>query len=149
MASTPVTTQRLADGTMQWSLGEFVTVMRVLSAGVVYCASAGDQVFIPEFAQALAAEIETHGHVVIFVNMLEAARLSGSARDSWAAWAKKHKQGTSAHFLVRSKLVDMGLSLIAMFSGADMRSYSDAERFLAAMREAAPQATLPKLRDVA
>jgi hypothetical protein len=72
-----------------------------------------------------------------------------AARDSWAAWAKKHKQNISSHFLVRSKLVEMGVALIAAFSGADHRSYSDKERFFAAIRKLAPHAALPSLRNVA
>lgn len=153
MGSTSVTKQRLADGTMQWSVGAFVVTMRVLGPGVAYSTTTGSgiQVFIPEFAQALEAEIATHGRLVLFVNLLEATRLSGAARESWAEWAKKHKQDTVAHFLVQSKIIDMALSLIAMFSGAgaQMRSYSDIERFSAAIRQAAPNAVLPKLRNVA
>ena len=146
-----VTKQKLADGTTQWSVGGFVTTIRTIAPGVVYCtaASSGEQVFIPEVVEMMEAEIAAHGHLVVFVNLLDAVRFSGPARESWAAWAKKQKQHASAHFLVRSKLVDMALSLIAMFSGADLRSYADMERFLAAMRQAAPHAVLPKLRNVA
>ena len=145
--------QKLADGTMQWSVGAFVVTLRVLGPGVAYSTTTGSgvQVFVPEFTEALEAEIATHGRIVLFVNLLEATRLSGPARDSWAEWAKRHRLDTTAHFLVQSKLIDMALSLIAMFSGAgaQMRSYSDMDRFLAAMREAAPNAVLPKLRNVA
>jgi hypothetical protein len=143
--------QKLSDGTLQWRVGEFVITLRSLAPGVVYAATtgSGEHVFVPEFAAALAAEIATHGRLVGFVNLREANRFGGEARDGWSEWTKKYKQQASAHFLVRSKLVDMALSLIAMFSGADLRVYSDVERFSAAMQLAAPNAVLPKLRNVA
>lgn len=151
MSATSVRMQRLPDGTMQWTIGSFVASLRVLGPGVVYCCAvgSGEHIYVPELTAAMEAEIAMHGRIAIFVNLLEAARLSGAARDSWAAWAKQHKDQTSAHFLVRSKLVEMGLSLIGMFSGADLRSYADAERFSSAMQHAAPNAVLPKLRNVA
>jgi hypothetical protein len=151
MAPPSVTKQKLSDGTTQWSVGGFVTTMRILAPGVIYAtaASSGEQVFIPEVTEVMEAEIAAHGHIIIFVNLLEAARFGGDARESWGAWAKKQKQHASAHFLVRSKLVDMGISLIAMFSGADLRSYSNIEPFVAAMQRAAPNAVMPKLQKVA
>src|SRR4051794_7523776 len=112
MGKKAVTTQTLLDGTMQWSVGGLVATLRQLAPGVVYVtSSAGEQEFIPELAEALAAAIAKHGRVVLFVNLLDATRLSAQARDSWSAWGKKHKQQTFAHFLVRSKIVEMALSL--------------------------------------
>jgi hypothetical protein len=137
---------------MRWSVGGNAAsaTLHQLGPGVVYIQSSGGElVFIPELADALEAEITAHGRVVLFVNLLEATRLSGEARDRWSVWTKKHKQHSSAHCLVRSKLVDMALSLVAMFSASDLRSYSDIERFMAAMQQVAPNARLPKLRKVA
>ena len=151
MGAKPVAVQKLPDGTTQWSVDGFVATLRILAPGVVYSSAvgSGDQVFIPELAAGMAEQITAHGRVLVFVNLLGSARLGGTARDRWAEWAKKHKQHSSAHFLVRSKLVEMGISLIALFSGADLRSYGDMDRFLAAMRQAAPNAVLPKLRSAA
>jgi hypothetical protein len=149
MSPPAVRTQQLPDETTQWTVGSTVSSFRRLSPGVVYVASSGPQVFIPELAEAMEREIAQHGSAVIFVNMLEAKRLDGEARDNWATWSKRIKDKAKAHFLVRSKLVEMGLSLIAMIGGADMRNYSDPARFEAAMREAAPNAILPQIKKVA
>jgi hypothetical protein len=151
MGAKSVTTQKLPDGTTQWNAGGFITTLRQLAPGVLYSTAvgSGEHVFNPALTEAMEAEVAAHGRTVIFVNLLEATRLGAEARDSWAAWAKKHRQQTSAHLLVRSKLVEMGLSLIAMFSGADLKVYTDLERFLDAMRQAAPKAALPKLHKVA
>lgn len=150
MTTATVSTRKLADGTTRWDVGGFFATLRVLGPGVVYTTAvgSGEHIFIHELAQALEAELASHGRVVVFVNLLEAARFGGAARDSWSEWSKQHKRNMSARFLVRSRLVEMGLSLIAMFSGAELRSYTDDERFLAAMRLAAPNAVLPNLRDL-
>jgi len=151
MGTQAASMQKLSDGTLQWTVGTIVISLRHLNPGVIYIAvtGQGEQVFLQELADIMETELATHGRLVVFANMAEANRFGAAARDAWAAWSKKHKQGLSAHCLVRSKLVEMGLSLVTMFSGSDLKSYSESERFLAAMRQVAPSATLPKLRDVA
>jgi hypothetical protein len=149
MSPPAVRTQQLPDETTQWTVGSTVSSFRRLCPGVVYIVSSGPQIFIPQLAEAMEREVAQHGSAAIFVNMLEAKRMDGDARDNWATWTKRIKDKSKAHFLVRSKLVEMGLSLIAMLSGADLRNYSDSARFEAAMREAAPNAILPRITKVA
>jgi hypothetical protein len=106
-------------------------------------------VFIPQLAKVLDDDIARAGHITVFANLLQATRLVGEAREGWATWSKKTKAYVSSHCLVRSKLVEMGLSLITMFSGNNLRSTNDPVAFEAAMKRAAPDATLPPIRSVA
>jgi hypothetical protein len=145
------TEQKLPDGTLQWTTGQVVTSMRVLAPGVVYVASSGSgaQEFLPALAAALEAEAVRHGRITVFANLLDAPRMSTEARDQWAAWSKKLQPHVAGHCLVRSKLLEMALSLIAMFARSELRSYSELERFEAAIKAVAPDAVLPPRQKVA
>jgi hypothetical protein len=145
-----IETQKLPDGTLRWTVGPMVLSLLRIERGVLYLVGSGPcEVFVPPMARALEDEIAQAGRIVVFANLLEATRVTGSARDGWSDWAKRTKDRFSAHCLVRSKLVDMGLSLISMFSGNPLRSYTDVAVFEAALRRAAPGAAIPAIRSVA
>jgi hypothetical protein len=142
-----VRVQTLPDGSTQWSVGAFVGTFRQLAPGAVYIGVAGaSEVFVPGLSKAFDDEIERAGRITIFANLLEASRITGEARDGWANWMKSAKSRTSAVCLVKSKIVEMGVSLITLFSGSDVKSTSDVAAFEAAMRQAAPGARLPQIR---
>lgn len=151
MANTTTVAVKLPDGTQQWTVGTVICSFRVLAPGVVYVCSSGSgvQTFLPELAAAMEAEVARSGRTMVFANMLEAPRMSTESRDAWATWTKRLQPNISGHCLVRSKLLEMALSLITMFSRSEMQSYSDIDRFEAAMRAAAPNAVLPPRQKVA
>jgi hypothetical protein len=136
---------------MQWTLDGGATVtLRRLAPGVMYFASSGSiTVFIEEAAKALDAEIAREGRITVFANLYETARMASDVRDAWAAWSKKSKASTAPYCLVRSKLMEMAMSLISMFSGANLKVFSDPQPFLEAMKKAAPRVKLPEIKRVA
>ena len=140
----------LPDGSVQWTAGSSTLTFRQLASGVVYIASAGaSDVFIPEIARALDDEIARNGRILVFANLLEATRIAGEARDGWSEWSKRTKGHTKGLCLVRSKFVEMALSLIAMLSGSEVKTCSDVAFFENAMRNQAPGAKLPYIRKTA
>jgi hypothetical protein len=145
--SSEVRSQALPDGSTQWTAGSFVAVFRQLAPGVIYVASAGNvDLFVAAMGRSLDEEIARTGRIRIFANLLEATRISGEARDAWAAWSKTAKSQKSCLCLVRSKLVDMGVSLIGYVSGSDLKSTSDIGAFENAMRLAAPGVRVPDVK---
>jgi hypothetical protein len=143
--------QTLQDGSLQWTLDGGATVtLRRLAPGVMYFASVGSiTLFIDEAAQALDAEIAREGRITVFANLYETARMNSEVRDAWGAWSKKTQAKTTPYCLVRSKLMEMAMSLISMFSGANLRVFSDPTEFLAAMKRTVPHIKPPEIKRVA
>lgn len=116
----------------------------------MYFAAAGSITqFIDEAAKMLDAEIAREGRITVFANLYETARMNADVRDAWAAWSKKTQANTLPYCLVRSKLMEMAMSLISMFSGANLRVSSNPRDFLEAMRRTVPHVKLPEIKLVA
>ena len=145
------TKQRLPDGSTQWTLDNGATItLRKLAPGVMYFAVTGSITeFMEECAKALDDEIAREGRITVFANLAEASRMAGEARDAWSAWSKKTNASTTPYCLVRSKIMEMALSLISMFSGASLKVFSDPQPFIDAMKRAAPSVRLPEIKRVA
>jgi hypothetical protein len=143
--------ETLPDGSTQWKLENGATVtLRKLAPGVMYFAAAGSIThFIDEAAKALDAEIAKEGRITVFANLFETSRMASDVRDAWAAWSKKSQAHTLPFCLVRSKIMEMAMSLISMFSGANLKVFSDPQPFVNAMKNAAPRVKLPEIRQVA
>ncbi len=143
--------QKLPDGSTQWTLENGATVtLRRLAPGVMYFAAAGSITqFVEDAAAALDAEIAREGRITVFANLYETSRMASDVRDAWGAWSKKTKASTAPYCLVRSKLMEMAMSLISMFSGANLKVFSDPQPFVDAMKRAAPQVKLPEIKRVA
>lgn len=137
----------LSDGTSQWTLDGGATVLlRRLAPGVMYFAASGSITqFVEEAAKALDAEIAREGRITVFANLYETTRMATDVRDAWSAWSKKSQAQTMPYCLVRSKIMEMAMSLISMFSGASMRTVSDPNEFIALMKRVAPQAKPPQI----
>jgi hypothetical protein len=101
--------------------------------------------FVEDAAKALDAEIAREGRITVFANLYETTRMASDVRDMWATWSKKSQDKTKPYCLVRSKIMEMAMSLISMFSGASMKTVSDPSEFAALMKRVAPQAKLPPI----
>jgi hypothetical protein len=93
-------------------------------------------------------ELERSGMLTMFVDLRETTRMVGESRDTAVAWMRQ-RQGrfNASHVLVRSKLMEMAVSIVAMLVGGGIiKVYSRPRIFLDLLRQTAPQITkLPTL----
>ena len=75
-------------------------------------------------------EIAAHGSLELFMDLRNVDRGSRKTRDPWKDWATKNRSRISSHLLVRSSILRMAISVIAMVSGAISLSYDDDKAFL-------------------
>ena len=93
-------------------------------------------------------EIEAHGTLELFMDMRNVERGSRKSREPWKAWANRNHKRHRSHVLVRSTLLHMAISVIAMASGTLTTCYSEESTFLAELRRKAPAVrALPEVPD--
>lgn len=132
-----------SDGTvLVWGpSGAAVVIVRVAS-GVMYVI--GVRNFDGPFEDGpmldFDREIEQHGSLELFMDMRNVERGSRKSREPWKAWASRNSKRHRSHILVRSSLLHMAISVIAMASGTITQSYSDEALFLAELKRKAPVA---------
>ncbi len=84
-------------------------------------------------------EIARAGKLVLFLNMLDRERLSGGSREMWLPWLKRHHGKIETHVLVRSKLLDMAMTVMAIVGGGvTLKSYSSPDEFVKAIARVVP-----------
>jgi len=129
------------DGTVLY-LGEAgCAVLQRLARGVLLITAVGDfeTPSASETMKDFENELEVGGKLVLFINLLERKSVASSSRQSWSEWARKHRDRLRSHVLVRSKLVDMAISVIAMLAGGvSVKSYSNVADFEAAIAREVP-----------
>lgn len=76
-------------------------------------------------------ELDAHGSLDLFMDMRYVERGSRKSREPWKEWARRNRARHRSHILVRSSLLHMAISVIAMASGTVMHSYSDEALFMA------------------
>jgi hypothetical protein len=86
-------------------------------------------------------ELQRHGSLVMFIDTWEQKSVDTTTRDEWARWSKNHKNEVRSLVLVRSRLIDMTVSLIVLFAGNRDRVTicSDVETYERKCREHAPE----------
>jgi predicted trehalose synthase len=89
----------------------------------------------------LDGELERAGQLTVFADLRESPSLPAKSRDMIAKWMRRHQARLNpSHVLVRSKIMEMAMSIVAMLVGGGMvKVYSKADVFLAAVRKAAPK----------
>jgi hypothetical protein len=95
----------------------------------------------------LDLELERAGQLTVFADLRESPRMPAKSRAMIAAWMRRHQvRLNTSHILVRSKLMEMAMSVVAMLVGGGMiKVYSNADTFLSLVRKAAPKLTeLPR-----
>lgn len=142
-----VTKHKPAEGVYEWNGATYSVFLRRLAPCVFYSEPSGTiDEFIPELAQVFQDEIARGARIVVFTNMLELSRISSEAREAWTTWAKTVRLHVVGHCLVRSRFIEMVLSLMSLVGGGAQTGYRDPESFVEAMRRLAPGATLPQIR---
>lgn len=88
-------------------------------------------------------EIERAAMLTTFLDLRETSRMNGDSREMVATWMRKHKpQLNPGHILLRSKLMEMAISILGMLTGGGMiNTYSKPQAFLDVVRAVAPRIT--------
>lgn len=119
----------------------------VLKPGVVLASAAGEVVdeedvraevaLLEEFDQELARA----GSFTIFADLRESPRMPSASRERIAQWTRRHQARLlPSHVLVRSKLLEMALSIITMLVGSGLfKVHTNTQTFLALVKAAAPK----------
>ena len=126
----------------------------VLKPGVVL-ATAHGEVIDDEDVRAEAAlllecdrELERAGSFMIFADLRESPRMPSASRERVAQWTRRHQARLlPSHMLVRSKLLEMALSIITMLVGSGLfKVHTNPQTFLALVKKVAPKLNeLPRI----
>jgi len=143
---------KLADGSICFRTSKFTQVVTPLSSGIVLVTGIGynSGACAPLVTAEMTRAIPAHGKLTSFVNLSLQTGQASAAREWWAGWVKEqrpHIEG--AHILVRSRLMDMAISVTRMIIGGIIQSYTEPAPFEAAIRERVPSFRgLPKYPDL-
>ena len=90
--------------------------------------------------------------ITVFADMRDSSTMAAQSREVASDWLRAHKQHIRAsHILVRSKLIEMAMSVISMVVGGGLlHVYSRVPEFMQALHGAAPGLLdLPNIAHVA
>jgi len=148
----------LADGSQCFRVSKFTQVFTPLAPGSVLVTGIGynSGECAPLVTAELSYAIPALGKLSAFVNLAGQTGQSSIAREWWANWAKQNRERlTTTHMFIRSKMMDMAISVLVMIIGSEMiRTHSSRTTFEAAIAERVPgfralppYADLPPLLD--
>jgi hypothetical protein len=135
------TTRRsvLADGSHCFRTSKFTQVVSALGPGAMLVTGIGynSGQCAPLVTAELTRAMPAGGQLSAFVNLSEQTGQASIAREWWADWAKQHRsQLTTTHMFIRSKMMDMAISVLVMLVGSEMiRTHSNRTTFEAAIAE--------------
>ncbi len=128
----------------------------VLKPGVVLASARGEVVDASDESAETALlaefdrELERAGSLTLFADLRESQRMPAASRERIAKWTRRHQARLlPSHVLVRSKLIDMALSIITMLVGSGLfKVYTNPQAFLALLKKVAPTlAEIPRAPD--
>ena len=133
--------RKVRDGAvLVWGPTGAAIVIHRLAPGVVYLT--GIRNFDGPFEDGpmcdFDREIAEHGSVDLFFDLRDVERGSRKSREPWKAWAATNGKRHRSHLLVRSSLLRMAISVIAMAAGTVTQSYADEAAFLAELKRKVP-----------
>jgi hypothetical protein len=132
----------LKDGSLCYRTSKFTTVITRLAPGFVLVTGLGynDGHSAPLITAEMTLAIPEQGKLVAFVNLAGETGQASVARDWWAAWVKHNRPRLgSTHILVRSKVMDMAISVLGMIiGGGNVKAYSNVASFEAMIKEHVP-----------
>src|SRR5450432_1760141 len=126
----------------------------VLKPGVVLAsahgevADAGDARVEEAMLTELDRELERAGTLTLFADLRESPRMPAASREKIAQWTRRHQARLlPSHVLVRSKLIEMALSMITMMVGGGLfKVHTKPQPFLDLIKKVAPKLTeLPRV----
>jgi hypothetical protein len=125
---------------MVWGPGGAAVLVSQPAPGVVYVI--GVRNFDGPFEDGPMCDfdrvIDAYGSIDLFMDMRIVERGSRKSREPWKEWTRRNRSRHRAYILVRSSLLHMAISVIAMASGSDTRCYSSEALFLADLAKKAP-----------
>ena len=128
-----------------------VTVLKpgfVLATGHGAIAGAEDVSAEAALLAELDRELERAGTLTVFADLRNSPRLPAASREKIVHWARGHQARLlPSHVLVRSKTIEMAMSIIAMLvGGGRLKIHSSPQVFLDLVKQVAPKLTeLPKV----
>jgi len=141
------------DGAVLFCGNHLFVRVEVLKPGVVLVSAHGE-VLDNEDVRAEAAllaefdrELEQVGSFTMFANLRESPHMPADSRKRIAEWTRRHQARlVPSHVLVRSKLLEMALSILTMLVGSGLfKVHTNPRTFLALVKKAAPKLTeLPR-----
>lgn len=139
------TRSTLPDGTVVLRSERFTLAVKRLAPGKILLTAIGyeDGGTFDLLQAELEKEIARTGPpgVTIYCDLTDETGIAPESRERWGKWSKSHGEGAVAatHILVRSRLVDMAISLIGLFvGGGGMQSYADAAKLEAVIKRDVP-----------
>ena len=113
----------LADGSHCYRCSKFTQVITQLAPGAVLVTGIGynSGQCAPLVTAELSRVIPTAGKLSAFVDLSGQTGQASSAREWWGDWAKQNRpQLATTHMLVRSRMMDMAISVLVMIIGSEM-----------------------------
>ena len=92
---------------------------------------------------AVSAEIERRDFASLFVDARGQRRVHAETKEYSSTWFRRHKGQVAVHVLLSSKLIDMAISVMRMLTRTPLRTYSDEDLWLEALRHEAPSFVPP------
>ena len=121
---------------------KFTTVFTHLAPGTVLTTAIGYNTgdSAPLLTAEMTKAIPPGGKLFTFVNLSLQTGQASAAREWWADWVKRNREQLGpTHMLVRSKVMDMAISVTAMIIGGGMiKSHSSLASFEAAIATQVP-----------
>jgi len=129
----------LADGSLCFRTSKFTQVVTPLALGCVLVTGVGynSGECAPLITAELARAIPAGGKLSTFVDLSGQTGQASIAREWWADWVKQNRaQLETTHMLVRSRMMDMAISVLVMIIGSEMvRTHSNSATFQRAISE--------------
>jgi len=129
----------LVDGSQCFRTSKFTQVITRLGPGSVLVTGIGynSGECAPLVTAELSRAMPAGGKLSAFVNLSGQTGQASIAREWWATWSKQNReQLTTTHMFIRSKMMDMAVSVLVMIIGSEMiRTHSNRTTFEAAIAE--------------
>jgi hypothetical protein len=129
-----VTREKMKDGSVLLRAGNSMCQMIDLGKGVSLHTCRG--IVLAAFASHVVADgtrqLEAHERWVVMVDMLDSKSFETGFRETLNNWLKEHP-GATAHLLIKSKLLEMAVSLANFFTGRGAaKAYTRVEEWIGA-----------------
>jgi hypothetical protein len=141
-AESVTTKSVLADGSLCFRTRKFTQIVTRLAPGALLVSGIGynSGECAPLITAELTRVIATGAKLSPFVNLAEQTGQASAAREWWAEWVQQNRaQLGTAHILVRSRIMDMAISVLAMVVGGGMiKAHSNVAEFEAVIAAQVP-----------